>query len=72
MSREGAYIIKYASGEYVGIDAASGGYPYPTNYIQQAKFWATPELAKEYKMIFKEETWTLHSVYVDDRIIEWS
>jgi hypothetical protein len=33
------YVLKYTSGEFVGIDNASGGCPYPTENFSSARMF---------------------------------
>lgn len=42
------FVLKFNDGRYVGIDYVSGGYPYPTNDIFQAKIWDSEIDAKQY------------------------
>jgi len=41
-------------GKLAGMDAPSGGYPYPTMDIQNVKVWETREEAQKYVASFKE------------------
>jgi len=48
------YVLKYKTGEFVGIDSGSGGYPYQTN-IEIAHKFLTMDDAKKYLAIFSNE-----------------
>lgn len=64
------YVIKNSKGNYIGIDHASGGYPYPTGF-QLAKIWATKKEAFEYKQKFPDYDWTLHILKVETESTSW-
>lgn len=66
------FIIKNEKDEFIGIDSASGGYPYATQSIQNAKFWNNKNAAKEYKSSFPNEIWSLHSIVIMTEEISWS
>lgn len=42
------YVLKYSSGEFVGEDRDSGGYPYPTRYLSCARMFDIKDEAKIY------------------------
>lgn len=64
------YVIKNNKGNYIGIDQASGGYPYPTGFTL-AKIWVSKEKALEYKQKFPNEDWTLHAVKIEVTSTAW-
>ena len=45
------YVLKVPGGEYVGLDHASGGYPYIPHGITGIHVWSTKEDAESYKNI---------------------
>lgn len=45
------YCIRAANGKYIGLDSASGGYPYIPNDIVNIHVWRTQEEAEKYKQI---------------------
>lgn len=47
------YCLQYPTGELVGIDQTSGGYPWPTDIFNCEKF-KTKERALEYGKLFKD------------------
>lgn len=49
------YALMFPNGEYVGIDRASGGYPYPVNWHGNVCFWESEEKAKKYSSMFPEK-----------------
>lgn len=53
MNREG-YVLTDGN-LIVGLDAASGGYPYLTDRFSNIKIWETVEEAREYNRMFKNE-----------------
>jgi len=58
------FIIKTKSGKYIGIDGSSGGYPWETDNIFQAKIWSDKKAAWEYNQMFKKD-WTLHTLTIN-------
>lgn len=56
------YVIKTVTGKYIGIDEASGGYPFETTSIQNAQKWYSPIVAKNYYDKFPKENWELHLI----------
>jgi hypothetical protein len=48
-----AYVLKYPSGEYMGIDGASL-YPYPTLTLSSVQLFYTKDTAKAYGSRFPE------------------
>ncbi len=47
-------ILVYPNGQFVAIDEASGGYPYPTNSIHSAKLWLLGDGAEKYAASFNK------------------
>lgn len=58
------YVIKSEDGYYVGIDTASGGYPFETENINSAYIFLDKQKALEYKNKFPKEKWHLFSVEI--------
>lgn len=56
------YIFMTADGKYIGMDQASGGYPYETDDLFSAKPWSSREAAMNYEKHFKEKSWHLFLV----------
>ncbi len=53
----------FTSGDkYIGMDDASGGYPYETDHFTQLKVWTKIGQAIEYKGHFPEKDWQLREV----------
>jgi hypothetical protein len=44
----------YPNGKFAGLDSNSGGYPYPTDNLNNVKFWTSLEEAKTHQAMFKE------------------
>ncbi len=65
------YVIKNDKGYYIGIDSASGGYPFQTESIINAKIWLSKEDAHDYKRMFNDENWTLHAVIINTIPTRW-
>jgi len=56
-------MFLFKKGEkYIGMDDASGGYPYETDRAFSAKEWSSVKEAQQYQSMFKDEGWTLHEV----------
>lgn len=67
------YVIKTNTGNYIGIDQASGGYPFETGLIQHAQIWYLPKNAKDYYDKFPKENWELHIIPEIQTIkIDWN
>lgn len=51
------YVLKYTSpkDEFVGIDMASGGYPYPTGHLSSTRMFNDKEEAKSYLTCLKSQ-----------------
>lgn len=65
------FVIKSGNGNYIGIDRASGGYPFETENINSAYLWTRKEDAYNYKLKFPKEDWTLHTVHVTTVPTRW-
>jgi len=48
------YVLVYTTGEFVGIDNNSGGYPFKTKDWRSARLWRTIAEAKEYRKMFSD------------------
>lgn len=64
------FVIMTENKKYIGIDSASGGYPYETERIQDAKIWLEED-AYNYKLVFPKENWTLHSLMIGTIPTRW-
>jgi hypothetical protein len=64
-------LINTKTDSYIGIDRASGGYPYDTDHLGSAKIWYNKKDAKEYADIFPDEKLTLHEVVVVEKPCAW-
>jgi hypothetical protein len=53
MNREGYVLTK--DNRVVALDAASGGYPYLTDQLNQIEIWDEVEEAHRYNKMFKNE-----------------
>jgi hypothetical protein len=51
-----AWIIIDKNNKFVGIDMSSGGYPYPTDDLQSAKWYSTEEETERFLQSFGENT----------------
>jgi hypothetical protein len=49
------FVLKYPTGEFVGEDSASGGYPYPTKHLYNAKMFQDRNIAQKYLEEFSRE-----------------
>ena len=51
------WVLKYPDGSYVGLDDASGGYPWKPGNLSPSlwKFWSTVEEAQKYSNCFPKE-----------------
>ncbi len=47
------HILLYPNGQFVAIDEGSGGYPYATNSISNAKIWLLGDDAEKYAEMYK-------------------
>lgn len=56
------YVIKTETGLYVGIDNASGGYPFETEYLGSSHIWKSKQAAEDYMSNFPKETWELYEI----------
>lgn len=65
------FVIMTENNKYIGIDSASGGYPYETERIQDAKIWLEKEDAYDYKLKFPKENWTLHTLMIRTIPTRW-
>lgn len=60
------YVLKNnKTSKYIGIDNASGGYPYDCD-LTGAKIWTDKKQAKSYADTFPNKQLTLHKIKVDD------
>ena len=60
------YVLKNnKTGKYIGIDNASGGYPYDCD-LTGAKIWTDKKQAKGYAETFPNKELTLHKLKVED------
>ena len=48
--------------KYVGMDNASGGYPYITDHFMSVKVWRTEQEARDYYKLFDKEDWQLREL----------
>ena len=55
------YIFKKED-KFIGMDDASGGYPYETDRFLSVKEWPSAGKAKSYQEHFKNEGWALYKV----------
>ena len=55
------YVFITQNNKYVGMDNASGGYPYISDHPLDAHPWTNIEDAKKYRKMFKE-TWVLNKL----------
>lgn len=46
------WVIRTASGQYLGLDSSSGGYPYHADGIRDIFVWQDKEAAEKYRNIF--------------------
>lgn len=65
------YVIKNENDQYIGIDQASGGYPFSTTSLTSAKIFVSIGDASEYKKAFPSEVWTLHEISVSTSPVGW-
>ncbi len=49
------HILLYPNGQFVAIDEGSGGYPYATNSISNAKLWPLGDGAEKYAEMFNKK-----------------
>lgn len=49
------YVLKYITGEFVGIDNASGGCPYRTNNLSSARMFNNLNEARIYLSLLKSQ-----------------
>ena len=57
------YVIKNKNTKkFIAIDANSGGYPYEVDKAIQAKLWDNTKKANEYRDIFHNNDWELHTI----------
>lgn len=49
------YILAYPDGSLVGLDDASGGYPWRPRHWAQIQKWRTPEEAERYMGVMNRE-----------------
>ena len=59
-------LINYSTKQYIGIDINCCGYPYDTEYLNNAKIWNKKEAAYEYAETFPNKDLRLHEVIVND------
>lgn len=55
-------FIKRDGSAYIGLDNASGGYPYESRDWQDMFTWPCVEKALDYKETFKDKDWVLVGV----------
>ena len=68
---ESLYVIENTkTGKWIGIDDASGGYPYDTDLIFAKKFRSIDEAVK-YRNVMKEEHWQLRELNLLVNAIDW-
>lgn len=70
------YVIKTKSNKHIGIDTASGGYPFESNTVTGARIWNNKDEAKRYRDTFISpayggENWSLHEVKIDTKTTSW-
>ena len=56
------YYIFMKGDKYIGMDNASGGYPYETDYMFNVKPWNDPDQAIEYEQHFLDKGWKLYKI----------
>ena len=56
---DGYIFVSNESSKYIGMDNASGGYPYETDNILSVHLWKNLHEALKYHSIFKDKRWTL-------------
>lgn len=66
-----SFVIKTVNGKYIAVDAASGGYPYETERISDAKIWSSKQEAFAYNNLFKKQNWTLHRLVIETTLVSW-
>lgn len=49
-------------GKPIGLDTASGGYPFKTSYPGSVKYWETRESAQKYADMFPESNWAIEEI----------
>lgn len=65
------YVIKNDNtGQYIGMDQTSGGYPYDTE-IEKALIWYDKDEAFDYKRMFPREHWSLHIINFESTPTSW-
>ena len=64
-------LVNIKTDSYIGLDNASGGYPYNTELLGNAKIWYSKEDAKEYTDLFPNKKVTLHEVTVNTTPCKW-
>lgn len=64
-------LINSKTGKYIGIDRASGGYPYDTDHLGSAKIWYNKKDAKEYADVFPNKDIVLHEILVSENPCAW-
>ena len=60
--RKPQYIFKSTNGNYIGMDSASGGYPWESDNLFNAHTYTNIEEAINYKRHFPDESWRLYRV----------
>lgn len=75
MEMDSVFAIKTKHGTFVGVDQASGGYPYLAKSIRQIETWATAEQAAQYMRVCQSEAagqgWRVVEVTFDAKEIKY-
>lgn len=56
------WVLKYPDGGLVGLDDASGGYPYHASNPAGVRWWIRREDAEKYMKVCAKDNFTLHKV----------
>lgn len=57
------YVAKYKTGELVGLDRDSGGYPFKISYPSQIHYWHDIDEALKYVQMFRKDIDKIIAVY---------